>query len=61
MIMTDPQYPRSPKVLLGGIAHRGRFVNKVRLRNAGRVQDYDYTHDYKYFQELFPVWINYLQ
>lgn len=39
------QYPRSPKVLLGGIAHLGRFIDKVRLRNAGRAQDSNYTHD----------------
>ena len=53
--MSALAYPRSPKVLLGGIAHRGRFVNKVRLQNAGRGQDYDYTHDYNSFWELFPV------
>ncbi len=35
-------YPRSPKVLLGGIAHLGRFIDKVKLRNAGKIQDYNY-------------------
>jgi len=35
-------YPRSPKVLLGGIAHLGRFIDKIRLRNAGKIQDYNY-------------------
>jgi hypothetical protein len=40
--MADPQYPRSPKVLLGGIAHLGRFIDKIRLRNAGKIQDYNY-------------------
>lgn len=35
-------YPRSPKVLLGGIAHLGRLIDKVRLRNAGQIQDYNY-------------------
>lgn len=35
-------YPRSPKALLGGIAHLGRFIDKIRLRNAGRIQDYNY-------------------
>jgi hypothetical protein len=35
-------YPRSPKVLLGGIAHVGRFIDKIRLRNAGQIQDYNY-------------------
>jgi hypothetical protein len=36
------QYPRSPKVLLGGIAHLARFIDKIRLRNAGQIQDYNY-------------------
>ncbi|MBI4001617.1 MAG: DUF5069 domain-containing protein, partial [Nitrospira defluvii] len=36
------QYPRSPKVLLGGIAHLGRFIDKIRLRHAGKIQDYNY-------------------
>ena len=40
--MADKQYPRSPKALLGGIAHLGRFIDKIRLRNAGRIQDYNY-------------------
>ncbi|MCI1280879.1 MAG: DUF5069 domain-containing protein [Nitrospira sp.] len=40
--MSDQQYPRSPKVLLGGIAHLGRFIDKVRLRHAGKIQDYNY-------------------
>lgn len=40
--MTQRQYPRSPKVLLGGIAHLGRFIDKIRLRNAGLIQDYNY-------------------
>lgn len=40
--MTEATYPRSPKVLLGGIAHLGRFIDKIRLRNAGRIQDYNY-------------------
>jgi hypothetical protein len=35
-------YPRSPKFLLGGIAHLGRFIDKIRLRNAGKIQDYNY-------------------
>lgn len=35
-------YPRSPKALLGGIAHLGRFIDKIRLRNAGKIQDYNY-------------------
>ena len=40
--MSQPIYPRSPKVLLGGIAHLGRFIDKIRLRNDGRIQDYNY-------------------
>jgi len=40
--MTQLTYPRSPKVLLGGIAHLGRFIDKVRLRHAGKIQDYHY-------------------
>jgi hypothetical protein len=40
--MTIQQYPRSPKALLGGIAHLGRFVDKIRLRHAGQIQDYNY-------------------
>lgn len=35
-------YPRSPKALLGGIAHLGRFIDKIRLRHAGKIQDYNY-------------------
>lgn len=35
-------YPRSPKVLLGGIAHLGRFIDKIKLRHAGKIQDYNY-------------------
>lgn len=40
--MAELQYPRSPKTLLGGIAHLGRFIDKIRLRNAGKIQDYNY-------------------
>ena len=36
------QYPRSPKVRLGGIAHLGRIIDKIRLRHAGQIQDYNY-------------------
>lgn len=41
--MTQQQYPRSPKALLGGIAHLGRFIDKIKLRNAGQIQDYNYV------------------
>lgn len=40
--MILPTYPRSPKLLLGGIAHLGRFIDKIRLRHAGQIQDYNY-------------------
>jgi hypothetical protein len=40
--MTPQTYPRSPKALLGGIAHLGRFIDKIRLRHAGQIQDYNY-------------------
>jgi hypothetical protein len=40
--MTTEKYPRSPKALLGGIAHLGRFVDKIRMRHAGQIQDYNY-------------------
>ncbi len=35
-------FPRSPKVLLGGIAHLERFIDKIRLRSQGQIQDYNY-------------------
>lgn len=41
--MSQQTYPRSAKVLLGGIAHRGRFIDKIRLRHAGQIQDYNYV------------------
>jgi len=40
--MIKQAYPQSPKALVGGIAHLGRFIDKIRLRNAGRIQDYNY-------------------
>ena len=40
--MVEHSYPRSPKALLGGIAHLARFIAKIRLRNAGLIQDYNY-------------------
>jgi hypothetical protein len=40
--MTGLAFPRSPKALVGGIAHLGRFIDKIRLRNAGLIQDYNY-------------------
>ena len=35
-------YPRSPKTLVGGLAHLGRLIDKIRLRHAGHIQDYNY-------------------
>jgi hypothetical protein len=32
--MAQQTYPRSPKALLGGIAHLVRFIDKIRLRHA---------------------------
>jgi len=40
--MTQQTYPRSSKALIGGIAHLGRFIDKIRLRHAGKIQDYNY-------------------
>lgn len=40
--MTKPAYPRSPKALLGGMAHLGRLIDKIRLRHVGQIQDYNY-------------------
>ncbi|MBX3335663.1 MAG: DUF5069 domain-containing protein [Nitrospira sp.] len=40
--MTRQNFPRSPKALLGGIAHLGRLIDKIRLRHAGQIQDYNY-------------------
>jgi hypothetical protein len=40
--MSSQVYPRSPKALLGGLAHLGRFIDKIRLRNEGKIQDYNY-------------------
>jgi hypothetical protein len=40
--MIKQAYPRSPKALVGGIAHLGRFIDKIRLRNTGQIQDYNY-------------------
>ena len=40
--MSTQKYPRSPKVLLGGMAHLGRFIDKIRMRHAGLIPDYNY-------------------
>lgn len=40
--MSTQKYPRSPKVLLGGMAHLARLIDKIRMRHAGQIQDYNY-------------------
>lgn len=40
--MITQKYPRSPKVMLGGMAHLARFIDKVRMRHAGLIPDYNY-------------------
>lgn len=57
VLLRTPQYPRSPKVLLGGIAHLGRFIDKIRLRHAGQIQDYNYitTGFDKYLVEFLGI------
>lgn len=54
--MTLP-YPRSPKIMLGGMAHLGRLIDKIRLRHAGQIPDYNYlTVGFdKYLLELLQI------
>jgi hypothetical protein len=40
--MTTAQYPRSPKEEVNGLCHLGRLIDKIRMRNAGKIQDYNY-------------------
>ena len=40
--MITQKYPRSPKVLLGGMAHLARFIDKIRMRHAGLIPAYNY-------------------
>jgi hypothetical protein len=40
--MTTAQYPRSPKEEVNGLCHLGRLIDKIRMRNAGLIQDYNY-------------------
>ena len=40
--MTTVQYPCSPKEQVGGLCHLGRLIDKVRMRTAGLIQDYNY-------------------
>ncbi len=50
-------YPRSPKATLGSIMHLGRMIDKVRLRHAGQIQDYNYlTAGFdKYLLDLLAI------
>lgn len=36
------QYPRSPREKVGGMVHLGRLFDKIRMRNKGLIQDYNY-------------------
>ena len=40
--ISSQAYPRSPRFLLGGIAHLGRFIDKICLRHVGKIQGYNY-------------------
>ena len=40
--MTTAQYPRSSKEQVAGLCHLGRLIDKIRMRNAGQIQDYNY-------------------
>ena len=55
--LTQETFPRSPKALLRGLAHLGRFIDKIRLRNAGKIQDYNYitTGFDKYLIEFLGI------
>jgi hypothetical protein len=55
--MITQKYPRSPKVLLGGMAHLARFIDKIRMRHAGLIQDYNYitTGFDKYLLEVLQI------
>lgn len=39
---TQHYYPCSPKILLGGMAHLARFIDKIHLRHGGHIRDYNY-------------------
>ncbi len=40
--MTTSQYPRSLKEEVNGLCFLGRLIDKVKMRNAGKIQDYNY-------------------
>ena len=55
--MGATHYPRSPKLMLGGLAHLPRLIDKIRLRHRGEIQDYNYlTVGFdKYLLDLLQV------
>ncbi|GJL50089.1 MAG: hypothetical protein NPIRA01_13160 [Nitrospirales bacterium] len=55
--MTMQQYPRSPKIQVGGLCHLGRLFDKIRMRNEGLIQDYHYltTGFDKYLLETLQI------
>lgn len=40
--MTTVQYPRSPKEEVNGICFLARLIDKINMRHAGLIQDYNY-------------------
>jgi hypothetical protein len=40
--MSTVQYPRSPKEQIDGLCYLGRLIDKVRMCNAGQIQNYNY-------------------
>ena len=40
--MSTAQYPRSPKEQINGLCFLARLIDKIRMRNAGQIQDYNY-------------------
>ncbi len=40
--MTTAQYPCSPKEKVNGLCFLGRLIDKVKMRNAGQIQDYNF-------------------
>ena len=55
--MTTQGYPRSPKIQIGGLAHLGRLFDKIRMRQQGLLQDYNYltTGFDKYLLDLLKI------
>ncbi len=55
--MTTQQFPRSPKFQVDGLAHLGRLFDKIGMRHAGLLQDYNYlTSGFdKYLLEMLEI------